>query len=327
MNLRNVDLNLLVIFDALMTEKSISRAADRIGVSPSAVSHALRRLRDTFRDELIQRTAQGMVPTQRALDLHRRVRSALAEISRAVDQQLHFDPGTSERTFTIRINDYITACVVPRICARMRSEAPNSKLIVEFMRSATEAHEEPGDIRLTIGADPCGPDDYQHAVWQSGLVVALRQDHPAAATRISLDTFLSLRHLRVAGATVETRVVDVALARRGMSRAIAVTVPSLSAVLPILEHTDLCTVQPAQWIKLYSEPGRIAVAPLPLPEIVFTMNMVWHKGDDPDAGHRWLRDLIEQEFTVLNSIANEGEKLPGDDPAFLKRVPVASGQL
>ena len=124
MNLRNIDLNLLVIFDALMAERNITRAARKVGITPSAMSHALRRLRDTFSDELLHRTAGGMVPTQRATEFWVSVRAALQHVQRAIDQQLEFDPSISERSFTVRISDYLVQCAVPRLCARVRAEAP-----------------------------------------------------------------------------------------------------------------------------------------------------------------------------------------------------------
>ncbi len=123
MNLRGIDLNLLVIFDALMAEQSITRAAHKVGITPSAMSHALRRLRQTFSDELLERTGRGMVPTQRALNLWGSVGAALQQLQRAVEQQLEFDPSTSERSFTVRISDYLVQCVMPRLCARVRAEA------------------------------------------------------------------------------------------------------------------------------------------------------------------------------------------------------------
>ena len=106
-----------------MAEQSITRAAHKVGITPSAMSHALRRLRQTFSDELLERTGRGMVPTQRALNLWGSVGAALQQLQRAVEQQLEFDPSTSERSFTMRISDYLVQCVMPRLCARVRAEA------------------------------------------------------------------------------------------------------------------------------------------------------------------------------------------------------------
>ena len=143
MNLRNIDLNLLVILDAVLAEKSVTRAAKRLGMSASGVSHALDRLRRTFNDPLIERTPRGMVPTQRAQDLGRHVREALKELRHGLAQQLSFDPATSERSFNIRLSDFLTGCLLPRLCARVRAEAPAIRLIVGHLEAEGRDRKKP----------------------------------------------------------------------------------------------------------------------------------------------------------------------------------------
>jgi DNA-binding transcriptional LysR family regulator len=146
MDLRRIDLNLLVIFDALMAERSISRAARKIGLTPSAVSHALRRLRDTFNDPLIERTPEGMVPTQRAQDLAKSVHAGLRQLQHGIVQQLDFDAATSDRSFTIHLSDFLIGCLLPRVCARMRAEAPGVTLVAEHLPSDGKKSYAPGAI-------------------------------------------------------------------------------------------------------------------------------------------------------------------------------------
>jgi DNA-binding transcriptional LysR family regulator len=121
MRLRSIDLNLLVIFDALMAEKSLSEAARKVGMTPSAASHALQRLRTTFNDPLIERTARGMVPTRRAQDLIKSVREGLQQLKHGIDNQLDFEPATAARAFNIRLSDFMMDCLLPRLCARVRA--------------------------------------------------------------------------------------------------------------------------------------------------------------------------------------------------------------
>ena len=130
MNLRNIDLNLLVIFEAIITERSVSKAAKKVGVSQSAVSHALRRLRHTFNDDLVRRSAQEMVPTARGLQLAESLLVPLKQINCVVDEQFKFDPKTSRRAFSIRISDYLVGWMLPSLLARIRSEAPHVTLAV-----------------------------------------------------------------------------------------------------------------------------------------------------------------------------------------------------
>ena len=322
MNLRSLDLNLLVIFDGLMTERSITRAASRIGMTPSAVSHALRRLRDTFQDPLIERTPDGMVPTRRGLDLQKRVHGALADIARAVDQQQVFDPATSERTFKIRTTDYLVCCLLPRVCTRARAEAPNATLIIEYIGEDGDMREEPGDLLLRLYAGSPDAEHAQYRLLQDRLVVAMRRDHPAAGEPMSLDLFVSVPQVRVSTAAIGANLVDDKLAKRGLQRRVVLMIPTLAAVMPIIEHTDLWAVLPERWVDVYGNPTRITSAPLPLPEIEFTMDLVWQRRDEPDGGHRWLREIIQQEFAILYSAPASQLKHEADRPDFLDHFPI-----
>ncbi len=316
MNLRSIDLNLLVIFDALMAEQSIAGAGRKVGLTPSAMSHALRRLRQTFNDELLERTGRGMVPTPRALDLWRSVSTALQEVQRAVEQQLEFDPATSERSFTVRISDYQSRCVTPRLCARVRAEAPNTTLVVDYLQGNGPGSDNPGDIQIRVCADDWGPDYRQQRLLTNPFVVAMRPGHPAAGQKMTLDLYLSLPHLIVS--SVGARMIDDRLAREGLSRRIAVTIPSLAGVISVLEHTDLCTLLPVPWLKLYCAPGRLATATLPIASAEFTIDLIWRAQDERDAGHRWLRQLIVDEVAL---VVGALDWVPGDTPNRLNRIP------
>src|SRR5437763_1899399 len=156
MNLRNIDLNLLVTFDAIIAERSITRASKKIGRSQSAMSHALGRLRQTFKDDLIRRTSRGMEPTARALKISKSVRAALQQIEIAVDEQVNFNPKTSMRVFSIRISDYLVGCLLPRLCARVRAEAPLVTLRVSHPASPNGSQIDP-DVAVqlfVISSDP-----------------------------------------------------------------------------------------------------------------------------------------------------------------------------
>jgi DNA-binding transcriptional LysR family regulator len=316
-NLRSIDLNLLVIFDALIGEKSVTSAARKVGITPSAMSHALRRLRDIFNDELLERTGRGMVPTRRAVELWKSVRAALEQLQRAVDQQLEFDPRTSERTFTVRISDYLVQCAVPRLCARVRAEAPNTTLIVDYLLENKPGTDNPGDIQIRVCADDWGPEYRQQRVLLNNFVVAMRRGHPAAGQAMTLDLYLSLPHLTAS--SVGARMIDERLAREGLSRRVALTVPSLAAVISILEHSDLSALLPEKWLKLYCEPGRLITAPVPIAGTEFTLDMIWRRQDEGDAGHRWLRQLIVEELTLVLGAA---EWFADGSPHRLERVAV-----
>jgi len=313
MNLRRIDLNLLVIFDTLMAERSITGAAQKVGVTPSAMSHALHRLRQTFNDELMERTGHGMVPTQCALDLAQSVHAALQQLQKAVDQQLAFDPRTSERSFTLRISPYLADSLLPRLCARVQSEAPKTMLMIEFPRGYGPGFDNPGDLQLRVCTEDWGAEYRQQRVLRNRFIVAMRHGHPAASMAMTLDHFLSSQHLIVT--SIGTPAVDNRLAADGRSRSIALTLPCLTAVIPVLEQTDLCALLPEQWIRLHCEPGRLATAPVPVPDFAFTVDMIWRSQDHDDAGLRWLRGLLVSEFAVLyEGWAEPLDSASGDSP-------------
>jgi DNA-binding transcriptional LysR family regulator len=268
-------------------------------MTPSAASHALKRLRRTFNDPLIERTPQGMQPARRARDLVKSVRDGLQQLKLGIDHQLDFDPATAERTFNVRLSDFMIDCLLPRLCARIRAEAPGITLIFEHLsKDGSEAYE-PGDIQLRIDARVSGPHYKTERIWRDPFVIALRRDHPEANVAISLDRFMELPYLNISSAVIDTRPLDEILKSKGLARHVSVTIPSLAAVIPILENSDLCAVLPRRWIDLYSAPRKLAMLPLPLDGIEYAVDLVWHRGDDRDAGHRWLRSLITQEFAVL----------------------------
>lgn len=321
MNLRSIDLNLLVFFNALVTERSVTGAARKVGISPSAMSHALNRLRQTFGDELLERTGHGMVPTRRALDLWQGISVALQQVERAVEHQLEFDPAVSERGFTLRVSDYHTQCVLPRVCVRIRAEAPNVTLLVRGLSEDQPGTDNPGDIQLRVCAGDWGPQYRQQRLWSSPFVVAMRPDHPAAGREMTLDLYLSLSHVAVAG--IGARLVDARLARQGLSRRIALTLPNLAGLAAIVQNSDLCAVLPKSWVGLYTVSDSLATAALPF-DIDYTIDLIWRVQDESDGGHRWLRELIINEVTLVTSVADWAS---GGQPHRLDRVPLGKTKI
>jgi DNA-binding transcriptional LysR family regulator len=268
-------------------------------MTPSALSHALSRLRQTFNDPLIERKPGGMVPTQRALDLIEPVRAALQELRRGIVDQLAFDPETSKRTFKLRISDFLSSCLLPRLCARIRAEAPLVTLVAEHLPNDGKDSYEPGDIQLRVDARVRGPRYRSERIWRDPFVVAMRRSHPMAGTKLNLHRLLELPYLEVSSAIIDRRPLDDVLNSRGLVRQTKVTIPSLAGVMPILAHSDLWTVLPQKWAALYAGTHEIATAPLPVKGVEYAVDMVWHRDDGRDRGHRWLRSRIKEEFAAL----------------------------
>jgi DNA-binding transcriptional LysR family regulator len=300
-NLRSLDLNLLVIFDALIEERSITAAARKVGVSQSAMSHALRRLRETFKDDLFRRTPSGLVPTTRALHLASTLRLALNEIGTGLNEHFQFDPKTSSRTFHVQMSDYAVGCLLPRMCARVRAEAPGVKLIVHHPNQTNPFElDTVTDLQLLVCAPSRPPSGYKvEHLKRSPFMVVMRRDHPIAKAKMTPKLFLGLPLVRVDTGVSGRWILDDELARRGLSRNIVLNIPSLTGIIPILKHTDLCAILPKVWALLYSQPGDLAMSPLPMPGFDYTVDLVTGSRYERDPGHRWLRQIVREELRAL----------------------------
>lgn len=294
MNLRSIDLNLLLVFEALMAERSVTRAAEKVGVSQSAMSHGLRRLRATFNDDLVTRTPHGLIPTRRALSLVDPIRAALRQIQCALGEQLEFDPKTSERLFKIQFSYYMTGRVLPRLCERVRTEAPGVKLVVDHLPSGSGLDlDDPGNIqiRVSTGISP-SPDYKQEPLFDDRFVVIMRADHPAAHKKMTPELFGSLTYVTASLPPSGSEHIEQFLSTRGLSRRIAMEISNPFWLVPVVQRTDVCAVVPERWVEPKSTGGDIAVVPLPTAEDRFTVEQFWHIRNDRDPGHRWLRQVI-----------------------------------
>lgn len=295
-NLRKIDLNLLVMFEALVEERSVAKAAARLNLTSSAVSHALRRLREQFNDPLMLRTAEGMVPTPEAVRLATRFRKAFSEIENAIGVAGAFDPATARRTFLLRVSDYVGVLLLPRLCTELCSVAPGISLSVQSfeMRQPSDRVEYEGvEIRLSVSRG--------HSVLSASRrilddrwMVLMRKAHPAASTPLTLEKYLELGHLKVSG--VGSNILDELLAERGLARRVMVQVPTWQGMVPVIESTDLIAAMPAHWMDSVLSGSNCVAFPMPLPELALSIDAVWHPRNDHDPGHKWFRELIHRIF-------------------------------
>jgi DNA-binding transcriptional LysR family regulator len=291
-NLRSLDLNLLVIFDALIGERSVSRAAQRLGLTQSAVSHALRRLRELFGDELLIRRAGAMELTWRAEQLSVALRSALGQIEALVSEDVAFDPMTSTRVFRLRVSDYVSSFLLGRLCGVLRAEAPGVRLHVGHFGEA--GHEVIGDeIHVRLASEMAGFAKYHRTrVFEDAFVVVMGRHHLAAGEPMTLDLYVKLVHLKVAASAIGSNRIDEALARRGLVRDVAMRVPSWLDVRPIVEATDLVAALPRRWTQTPAFAATCVTAPLPLDDVELAIDAVWDARHDDDPGLAWLRGTI-----------------------------------
>jgi DNA-binding transcriptional LysR family regulator len=293
-NLSAVDLNLLVVFDALMQERNVTKAARRLSLSQPAVSHALGRLRHMLRDELFVRSPKGMVPTPRAEQLAGPVRHAIEGLHRALEEE-EFDPARATRSFRIAVDNYSAIVLTAPLAARIARLAPN--ITLEFQPSGTLDLADLFDrglLDLALGFFMQPPERFGHRkLLADGLVVLMRKDHPAASSRrLTPEKFASLDHLEVSSTRYTLAFVENALKRNKLTRRIAARAPLLSAG-SILVSSDSITVLPGRIAQALMRFYPVVSRDLPFTSPPVETEMLWPRWLDSVPAHRWLRQLVE----------------------------------
>jgi DNA-binding transcriptional LysR family regulator len=294
MNLRQIDLNLLVIFDALMREKSVTRAALHIGVTQPAVSNALNRLRHLFKDELLVRTPTGMEPTQRAEELEPAVDQILRAINGLVDNPHAFDPQTSDLKFHIRLSDVLAFLLLPRLAHDIAAEAPAVHIeTVHLSPHRTVEALESGAIDLAISTGLHGSSAVrEQPLFDDRLICLSRTGHPRIGTKPNLEKFLSIQQIRVAQSPVDDRFVDNWLTTHGHRRLISLTVPHWLSVPHVVRETDLIAVMSQRAAERFAHDPGIQLSELPVPDCAFVWSLYWHKRHQSNPAQQWLRDRV-----------------------------------
>ena len=295
-NLNRVDLNLLKVFDALVVEGHATRAAERIGLTQPAVSHALNRLRVLFGDPLFVRSPRGMVPTSLAQDVAPRVHSILEQVEGMLIGSRVFDPATSTRQFVLGLSDYAAFVLLPRLTARLDREAPLVSLIVHSTgRDVGLAMIEESSVELIAGNFP-EPASHmrEELLYEEDFICASRGDHPDLAGTLDLDRYLSLRHLQVSTRGNPTGYVDAVLRDKGLKRTVALTV-SHFLLAPMLAYSShLLATEPRRLFTSLADRLQLKLWPPPITIPPFRVVQTWHARHDPDPGHQWMRRILRE---------------------------------
>ncbi len=303
MSLAGVDLNLLVVLDALLRESSVTRAAKRIGLSQSATSHALARLRRLLGDPVLVRTPQGMAPTPRAARLAGPVQSALEQIEQSLAPPRPFDPSRSSHGFTLSLEDAGQVGLLPLLAERLKTEAPGVDLRVHSAGAGSVAEElAAGSVDLALAVSP-EPTEGIHAevVFTTPYVSIVRAGHPEVRKRLTLKRFTELSHIVLGGPGSVDPEIDRALEASSRSRRAALTVPSLLPIPWLVARSDLVATVPALLLGL--DRGRLPLARHmpPIPIDPTTGSLVWHERTHHDPAHRWLRDVVRDACRELSA--------------------------
>lgn len=291
-NIENLDLNLLVALDALLDERHVSRAAHRLGLSQPAVSHALRRLREAFGDELLVRTKEGLTLTTRAEGLAAPLRAALDNLQAAVGANQLFTPGTSQRVFSLGTSDYAELVLLPPLLRKTARAAPQVDLWVRRYDNF-ESRLQQGELDLALTVNPRAEAGLRSRIlFRDRFVVIMRKGHPLAKKKLTVAAYANAAHAFIAPGGTRGGVVDTALAKLGRERRVAVAVPHFLVAPYIVAETDLLLTVAERIARACAKhlPIRIVEAPLTLPD--FGIAMLWHERTAGDPGHQWLRQQL-----------------------------------
>ncbi len=294
MNWRTLDLNLLVVFDAVMQERSATRAATKLNMSQPAISHALGRLRGALRDELFVRTPEGMEPTPYAERLAGPVRAALENLDAALDGAAEFDPATAERGFSVAVDNRTALVLAAPLAAAVGAEARGVSLDLRPSGTLDLAERlDRGELDLALGGLAAPGERFSDLrLFEDEFAALVRRGHPAAIDgSLDLDALGAYPHLVLSSTGEETAFVDAELARQGLARRIALRAPLLAAAAA-LAQSDMIAVIGERTARAFALAAPLEVLRLPFASPRLMTAMLWHRRLDDVPAHRWLRNLV-----------------------------------
>ena len=286
------DLNLLVTLDVLLEEGSVTRAARRLGLSPSAMSRALARLRETTGDPLLVRAGRGLVPTPRALELRGSVGRLVQDAEAALRPAEVLDPAGLVRTFTLRTSEGFVESFGPDLIARVRREAPGVRLrfVVKPDKDSASLREGSVDLETGVVERTTSPEVRTRALFRDRLVGVVRAGHPLGRGRVTPARFAAGGHIALSREGVATGPIDDALAALGLERETVVIVGGFATAVALARGSDLIAAVPDRHTAGLREGMRTFPLPVETPE--FTVSLLWHPRLDADPVHRWLRGVV-----------------------------------
>jgi len=324
-NLERIDLNLLVVFEAVLAECHVGRAAERLNLTASAVSHGLGRLRKLFNDPLFIRTPKGVMPTARAIELNPGITDILARVRSVVASADPFDPASSARRFTIGAPDGVSAVFLPPLLAELRQRAPGLNIAIKQLlpahgetlpeRAWRNAFSDLEERAMDIAVIPYDqvPARFQlQTLYVEDFVIAMRARHPSAVA-MTLDNYCDWQHLVVSLGGDPHGFVDQVLAEQGKARRIALTVPNFMLALALVAETDLIAAVPRQFAQMHAARFEIRIVEVPLPLRSFPLNAVVPKAALMDQGIAWLFETLGRALAVTNEDASMSRRPRGVD--------------
>ena len=288
------DLNLLITLDVLLAEGSVARAAQRLRLSPSAMSRALARLRETTGDPLLVRAGRGLVPTPRALELREQVSRLVQDAEAVLRPAEQLDLKQLGRTFTLRTSDGFVENFGPALIARVSAQAPGVRLHFVQKLSKDSAALRDGSVDLETGVvgGTTSPEVRTRALFEDHFIGVVRTGHPLSQGEVTASRYAAGKHILVSRRGLDKGPMDEALEVLGLEREITTIVGGFSAALALARASDLIATVPAQHTRNLHAGLYSFDLPFDLPPI--TISMLWHPRMDADSAHRWLRECVRE---------------------------------
>ena len=304
-NFRTLDLNLLRIFDEVMAERSLTRAARNLSLTQPAVSNALRRLRETLGDELVKRTGQGMTPTPRALALWPTVREALQQLQESFSPS-YFDPDAASSTFVLAMADATAAELMPGLIDVLEHEAPRvtmrvvplstrdpRRLLEEDLADLAVGYFPPVLADLSAQSHSGEAVAFSHVRLYNGeYVCVMRVGHPLADVPLTLDLFCAARHMLVSFSGRPFSFIDESLASLGRKRLVVLTVNQFFTAGRVVANSNLLTILPRHFVNVTGIAHQLVIKPLPFNVSPVHVDALWHRHSERQSAHMWLRQTI-----------------------------------
>jgi len=317
MNIQRIDLNLLVYFDVLLRECSVTKAANRLGITQPAMSNGLKRLRVLFGDPLLVRTSEGMTPTDRAQELQPLVRKVVASAELALQPIKTFNEIDSNRVFRIMANDYAESTLIPKLLNRISAQAPGVRIDVMTPSDVSFLDVELGKVDLAINRFDTMPQSFhQITLWEDDFTCLMRKDNSIfQGNDFTLDAYLSGRHVWVSKSGMGVGVgitpedvqhlgwVDEALGLTGNQRQIAVFTRHYQTAVHLAQDADLIVTIPSRLARLFEDSSRFVAYPPPFEIPAFELKMAWSPLLHQSTEHRWIRGLL-MECAQTQEISN-----------------------
>ena len=294
--LRQCDLNLLLSFQALIEERSVTRAARRMFLSPSNMSRVFNRLRRMFKDDLLVRTRDGYKATHRALRAYSEFELLLPQLE-GVLRAGEFNPATAVDTFRIAMPDSISTLKLPMLMKKFGQSAPGVRFHISILDDEVHRKLETNSIDLAISIKSAPQPLRTELLFEDEFVCLLRNGNPLGRPRLTLDRYLSAKHLVILHTGILVGMIDKTLERLGHRRNIRLTVPYSNPVGSIIEGTDMIATAARTLALHLSSTSKFRIVPTPIKFPKFAYVQIWHPRFDSDPAHRWLRESVRAAFT------------------------------